>query len=161
MKPFSLRPARLFLVVALGVSLAGCNSGYKPGGVTVTVVDVRAAEATALETSATVTLRFTNENVIPLGFDGGVFKLYLNGSYVGKAVSNQPIGLAPMNTATQDVIFRLENFALVRPLLVARDRQVVSYKLETVLKQTINEDKLDLKTSSAGSIDLAAVAGPR
>ena len=157
-----LRFAPRFLVLALGLTvsllLAGCGSGFKLTGVTVSLVDIKPAASTVFESSAVVTLRYANDNVIPIGLSGSSHKIYLNGSYVGKALSQQPVGLAALATTTQDVTVRFENLALMRPLLALRERQTASYKIDSVLYVTSGEEKLNIKTSSSGSLDLRALA---
>jgi LEA14-like dessication related protein len=150
---------RFFLVVAalMTALLAGCSGRGRPGGVTVSLVDFRPTEAALLESRGTLTLRYTNENISPLGFSSAVHKLYLNGSYVGLAVSDQPFGIPPMNSTTQEVTMNLENLALVRQLIAVRDSQTVAYRLDSVLHQTIYEEKYEIKTRAEGAIDLRAL----
>lgn len=138
--------------------LAGCSGGFRPGGVTVAIVDFKPTEASLLESSGILTLRYTNENVAPLGFSGSKHKLYLNGSYVGTAVSDQPFGVPPLNSVTQDVTVRFENLALIKQLMALGDSATASYRIESVLYQTVDEDKYDLKVLGQGSIDLRAAA---
>jgi LEA14-like dessication related protein len=136
----------------------GCGSSYNLGGITVSIVNFVPAGAALLESSGTMTLRYTNENTIPIGLSGGVHKIYFNGSYVGKAVSKQPLGLAPLSTATQDVTVNFENLALVKQLVAMRDQQNASYRVESILYLTSGEENLNIKTSNTGSVDLRALA---
>lgn len=137
---------------------AGC-SGPRPSGVTVSVVNFRPTNATPLESTGVLTVRYTSENISPLGFSGSVHKLYLNGTYVGKAVSNEPFGVPPLSTVTQDVTVHLENLALLRQLISVRDTQTAAYRLESVLHQTIYEEKFEIKARAEGSLDLRSFAG--
>lgn len=152
-----LRPCFLVLA-AIVFTLTGC-SGYRPGGVSATVVDFRPTQATMLESTGTLTLRFSNETIAPLGFSGSTHKLYLNGVYVGKSVSSQPFGVPPLNTITHEVTVHLENLALVRQLAAVRETQTAAYRLESVLFQTVYEDRYEIKTRSEGSLDLRGLAG--
>jgi LEA14-like dessication related protein len=136
--------------------VAGCSS-FKLTGVTVSLVDIKPAEATALESSAVLTLRYSNENVIPIGLSGSSHKIYLNGSYVGKALSKDPVGLAALTSTTQDVTVRFENLALMRQFVAMRERQTAAYKIESVLYVTSGEEELNIKTSNSGSVDLRAL----
>ncbi len=137
--------------------LAGC-SNPRPSGIIITLIDIRPTSATVLESSATLTLRLTSENISPLGFSGSSHKLYLNGDYVGRAVSNEPFGIPPLTSVTRDVTVHLENLSLVRQLIAMRNTQTASYRLENVLHQTIYEDKTEMKSRSEGSIDLRSFA---
>jgi hypothetical protein len=51
----------------------------------------------------------------------------------------------------------LENLALVRQLVAVRDSQTVAYRLDSVLHQTIYEEKYEIKTRAEGAIDLRAL----
>ena len=157
-------PHRIFLhfgwllagVIALFAS--GCTGGYNLGNITVNLVNFMPASAALLESSGVMTLRYTNENTIPIGLSGATHKIYLNGSYVGKTVSKQPVGLAALSTITQDVTVNFENLALVKQLVAMRDQQTASYRVDSILYLTSGEENLSIKTSSTGSVDLRALA---
>jgi len=74
-------------------------------------------------------------------------------------VSN-PVGLAALSSTTQDVTVRFENLALIQQLVGLRDRQAAAYKVESVLFVTSGEEKLDIKTSNTGSVDLRSLVPP-
>jgi hypothetical protein len=79
-----------------------------------------------LETSAELMLRYTNETIEPLALAGSAHRLYLNGSYVGLAVSNESMSIPQLGTATQTVTIHLENLALVRKLRqLPSDRMII------------------------------------
>jgi LEA14-like dessication related protein len=125
----------------------------------VSVVDFRPTDASLLESRGTLTLRVLNESIAPLGYSGSSHKLYLNGQYVGKGVSDRPFGIPPLSTVTQDVTINLENLALVRQLVSVRDSQSVSYRLESVLFQTVYEEDYQIKVQAQGSLDLRSFTG--
>lgn len=153
-------PSLLFCAVALlGLLMNGCSSHGPVGGINVSVVDFRPIDASLLESNAKLTLRYTNENIAPLGFSGSHHKLYLNGSYVGTAVNDKPFGLPPLSSETQDVTIHLENLSLIKQLVAVRDRQSIAYRLDSVLFQTIGDEKSQVKTSFQGALDLRALAG--
>jgi LEA14-like dessication related protein len=139
--------------VSLALLFVGCG-GPRVSSITVTLADIRPVNASLLESSAILTLRLTNESIGPLGFSGSSHKLYLNGSYIGRGVSNDAFGLPPLTTVTREVTVHLENLALLRQLLDVRDTQTASYRLDNVLFQTLYEEKVEQKSRSEGSIDL-------
>jgi LEA14-like dessication related protein len=148
-----------YVAVLIGlVFVAGCSSNFRLSGFSVTVIDIRPINATLLETQASMTLRYTNENVIPVAISGSSHKLYLNGSYVGKAVSKEPVGLPSLNTVTQTVTVYLENLSLIQRLqaMAQGNNQVISYRLESQLYVEAGEDHDTTKTSSTGQLDLSA-----
>ncbi len=117
-------------------------------------VSLQLGATSPTEVRAPLVLRFANENVVPLGYSGSTHKLFLNGTYVGKAVNDQPIGLPPMNEATREVYLQFENPAFVRQLAAGGPVHQVNYRLETVLFQTAGDDKHEIKTHSEGSLEL-------
>jgi LEA14-like dessication related protein len=153
-----LRPG-IFLSVLLVLILAGCSGQIFNGSLSVSVVDLKPTDASLLESRAILTVRYTNESIAPLGYSGSSHKLYLNGHYVGKGVANTPFGVPPLNSVTQDIPVQFENMALVRQMLDVGKSQVISYTLESVLFQTIAEDKFEIKTRAQGSLDLHAFTG--
>lgn len=153
----TLRPGLLFIAL-LALVLAGCSGAGLRDGLTVSLVDFRPTEASLLESRGTLTLRFTNETIAPLGYSGSSHKLYLNGKYVGRAVSDKPFGVPPLNTVTRDVSVQFENLALVRQLVDVRASQAISYRLESVVFQTVYEDDYEIKLKSEGSLDIRSLS---
>jgi LEA14-like dessication related protein len=146
-----------FLLVLLGLGalvFGGCQSRSELGEITVSVVDLRPTGGTLFESQANLTLRFVNENIVPLGYTGATHKLYLNGSYIGKAVDNQPMGLAPTSTTTRDVTLLVENLALIRQLMAIRNEGMVTYRLESLIFSKQGDEKLQNKTETTGTLDL-------
>ena len=148
-----LRASFLILTVALLV-LTGCGGPNRPMGISVSLVNFRPTETALFESRGILTLRYTNESISPLGYSGSSHKLYLNGTYVGKAVSDQPFGVPPVNSVTQDVTIMLENLPLVQQLVAVRDTQTASYRLDSTVFQTVYEEKYEIKLRSQGSVDL-------
>lgn len=144
-----------FLLLAVCALLSGsCSSPGIRGSMSVSVVDFRPTDASLLESRGTLTLRVLNESIAPLGYSGSSHKLYLNGQYVGKGVSDRPFGIPPLSTVTQDITINLENLALVRQLVSVRNSQSASYRLESVFFQTVYEEDYQIKLHSEGSLDL-------
>lgn len=118
--------------LAIGLwSLPGCASFSRTGGVAVNVVNVLPTQASLFETSAALTLRLINETTEPLVFVGSTHRLYLNGSYVGRAVSDRPLTVPQLGTVTQTVTVYLENLALVRKLAEWQNTTLIDYRLES------------------------------
>ena len=67
------------------------------------------------------------------------------------------VGLAALSSSTQDVTVRFENLAQLQQLVAMRERQTASYKIDSVLYVTSGEEKLDIKTSNSGSVDLRSL----
>lgn len=146
-----------FPLVVLALLAGGCTSGTKLGGLGVDVVTIRSAQPDLLETEVVLGLRYTNENVVPVGFRGSRHKFYLNGTYIGQAVSNQPVGLAPLSTGTQDVTVMVKNGALLGVLRTLSQQSQASYRIESTLFVTAGEERMEIKSRREGSVDLAGI----
>jgi hypothetical protein len=152
----TLSPRLLAVFAALfSVLLGGCATAVRPDSVTVSVADIKPAESAGKPT-AVVTLRFTSESLNAFGFSGSVHKLYLDGKYVGKCVSEKALGLPPLSTATQEVKMVLDNPGMVRQL-ASRADPVVRYKLETVLHTKSGDDEMRVKSNFEGTLDLRSL----
>ena len=150
------------LLVACTLLFSACqNKTAQLGEISVTIVDLQPAGATLLESRAVLTLRFVNENITPFGFAGTSHKLYLNGTYVGKAVNQEPFGLPPLSTTTRNVTLMLENIALVQQVLAMRGQTAVSYRLDSVIFTKEGDDELKLPTQTKGTLDLQALGASR
>lgn len=140
--------------------LAGCATDLHLSGISVNVTDFRPVSATLLETQAALTIRYTNENVTPIAVSGSTHKLYLNGTYVGKGVSKEAVGLPSLNTATQTVTIYLENLAMIQKVqaLAQSSSTTFTYRLESSLFVEAGEAHDSTKIVSSGQLDLSAFA---
>lgn len=108
-----MKPLLLLAVAALA---AGCASVRDQPGVNVSVANLRFGEMKMLETTATFTVRLQNERPDPLFIQGGVYKLYVDGTFLGEGLSNQSFEIPGLSEATVDVDTRLSNLTLARKL---------------------------------------------
>jgi hypothetical protein len=121
-------PSLRFLLLGLCAALAGCSTTAKPDSIIVTVADLKAADLTPAETRVLMTLRFTSESVNAFAFASSTHKLYVNGSYLGRAASKTPIGMPPLSTVTKDVTLVPDNAALLKQLRTLPGEPVVRFK---------------------------------
>lgn len=130
--------------------LGGCG---RKDGPSVNLVSVRFQDATALETTATFTLRLSNDAPEPRQFTGGAHKIYLNGLYVGKGLSDKAIDVPRLGTVTQDVTVHLSNLALATRIKSVIEAKRFDYRIESVFygkgwldrMRSESEGKLDFK----------------
>lgn len=138
------------LLVAVGL-LCGC--GRSANGPSVSLINLRFEEATALETTATFTLRLSNESSHPVKFTGEVHKIYLNDLYIGKGLSDQAVEVPRLGTVTHEVKVHLSNLALATRIKAIIEAKSFSYRIASVfhgdswLSRTTSESigKLELK----------------
>lgn len=138
-------------LLLVGLVLGGC--GGSASGPAVSLVSVKFEDATALETTAKFTLRLSNENTEPVHITGEVHKIYLNGLYVGKGLSDQTIDLPRLSTTTHDVTVHLSNLGLatrLKPIIESKAfeyRVVSTFHGKSWMDRTHSENigKLELK----------------
>ena len=134
-----------FLAVVL---LAGCS---KPGPA-VSLVNVGFKDMTALETTATFTLRFSNDQPDAMDLSGGAHRIYINGLYVGKGLSDAALAIPRLGTATQEVTVHLSNLALATRFKPVIESRSFEYRIRSTLYGksggrfvSENSGRLDLK----------------
>jgi LEA14-like dessication related protein len=140
----------LCLLACLPLLIAGCAS---QSTVTVGIVNVRLTEMTAFETTATFTLRYSNESPAPVELTGGVHKIYLNGLYVGKGLSSEALVVPRLDTAKQDVTVHLSNLAMITRIKPVIESKSFDYRIKSVLygkswmdrMSTVSEGRLDMR----------------
>lgn len=152
--------ARLLTIFALlsGFFVTGCMSPPKVGEITVTLLEFKAPAHALAQPRAVLTLRFINENLIPVALEGSKHKLYFNGTFVGEIDNTEAVGLAPSSIKNHDATIFFENLALVRQLAM-QDNPVVNYRLVNVMEYRQNEEKNYLKSETNSTIDLSSLVG--
>lgn len=140
--------------------LLGCGSGCATWGgrqgLAVHVVNVVPTQASLFETTAALTLRLLNESTEPVEFIGSTHRLFLNGTYVGRAVSSEKVTLAALATSTQTVTVFLENLALVRKFGQLQRDATIDYRLESEFLPATGSRFGAWRTTAAGQVDLAS-----
>jgi LEA14-like dessication related protein len=115
-----------FLLMVLAVWLAGCSGTPGPS---VSLVSVHFQAATALETTATFTIRLSNDAPEARAFTGSAHKIYINGLYVGKGLSDTNISVPRLGTVTQDITVHLSNLALATRLKAIIEAERFDYRV--------------------------------
>ncbi|HEX2855523.1 MAG TPA: LEA type 2 family protein [Opitutaceae bacterium] len=158
--PFPLFRLPLFLLPF--VFLTACATLAPRGVIDVSVVDIRPTQAALLETTAVLTLRFTNASPEPLQLKGSSHRLYLNGSSIGRAVSNDSLTIPALSTATQQVTVYLENLTLVRKATeFSRSPTAIAYRLESQLFTVDGTSATNrLRATATGELDIRGLMEP-
>ncbi len=140
----------IFTLLTAAIVLCGCGGGAS--GPSVTLVSVKFEDATALETTAKFTLRLSNESNEPVHITGEVHKIYLNGLYVGKGLSDQTRDLLRLSTTTHDVTVHLSNIALVTRLKPIIESKSFEYRVASVFHGKSWSDRMT--SESTGKLEL-------
>jgi LEA14-like dessication related protein len=145
-----------FVLVA-GLLVAGCATVSRQGGVAVSLVGIRPVQSTLFETSAELTLRFTNESSQPLALAGSTHRLFLNGTYVGRAMTNERLTIPQLGTMTQTLTAHLENLVLMRKAQELGNVPAVDYRIESRLHAADEQGGGTLAATATGQLDLSGL----
>jgi len=150
------RRKSLLIAAILGFAITGCATVEPFTAPDVTLVDVRFEELTVFETSGTFTVRLSNENPEPMVVDGAVYKLYLGGQKVGKALSDARIELPRLGSSVYEVDVYINNVALVARLLTLGQEKGLDYTIQGKLYVERPYGTRRLRFSRDGRIDFDA-----
>jgi LEA14-like dessication related protein len=150
----ALLPRLLALSLCL-LAFAGCMGGIKLNSISVEIIEVRKGPSAG---EIGMTVRYSNENVIPIAIDHTTHKVYVNGKLLGKCVSNAPVGLPPTKSIDEKLILKIEDKALLADLVAKASTQTASYKLETRIFVKSGEEDLDSRASNTGALDFRKLA---
>jgi hypothetical protein len=143
------------LLIGLGILVTGCATLSPEAGVAVSLVSIRPLQASLFETSAELTLRFTNESTRALALTGSTHRLYLNGTYIGRAVTNERLAIPQLGTMTQTITAHLENLALMKKAQELGNVVAVDYRIDSRLHAADEQGGGTLSATSTGQLDLS------
>jgi LEA14-like dessication related protein len=129
-----------------------CGCGSSAPGPSVDLVSVRFEDATALETTATFTLRLSNENPAPVQINGAVHKIYVNGLYLGKGLSDQTVEVPRLGTITNDVTVYINNLKLATRFKSIIETKAFEYRIASVFHGSSRFDRS--RSESSGKLEL-------
>ena len=152
--PMKLTSSLVLLLLSASVVLSGCRTPPKVGEVIVSVTGFRPAASSQPKNHAVMILTVTNEGVEAIALSGSTHNLYLNGSYVGKAMSDAAIGLPAVGSQICEVTVVIENPAVVRQALTGPGQPMAAYRVECALQFDVGEDKFSVKATGEGRVDV-------
>ncbi|MBI5387654.1 MAG: LEA type 2 family protein [Verrucomicrobia bacterium] len=149
-KLFSLGCAALVTATLL----SSCATNRLADSVEVSLVNLRFDEVTPFETTATFTIRLQNQTTEPLGLEGGVHKIYLNGVYVGSGVSNDTLDIPRLSEGVQTVRVHLRNLSMARLIRDIVEARRVDYRLSSLVYAQHTGHSARVRVSREGVLDL-------
>ena len=149
-------PRALFASALLALTITGCATLEGFTAPDVTLVDIRFEDLTVFETSGTFTVRLSNENPEAMVVDGAVYKLYLGGQKVGKALSDARIEVPRLGSSTYEVDVYINNVALVARLLTLGQDKGLDYTVKGKLYVERPYGLKRLRFSRDGRIDFSS-----
>jgi hypothetical protein len=151
-------PTRRLAALALGL-LPACASPMEPPPlvpVGVKLVDMAVAGVDQHETRLALTMRYANENPVPLATLGGVIGVSLNEVRAGKALFKRFLEIPGPGEATETVELRIKNALLLGELEGLRSAKTLDYVVEAKLYLDPRHVERIMTSSRAGRLELAA-----
>jgi LEA14-like dessication related protein len=145
---------RASLLAAIAVLFCSCVAHRLSQDVEVSLANMNFGEVTPLETTANFIIRIQNQMPEPLGIEGSVHKIYLNGVYVGSGVSDEVIQIPRLAEGQQNVRVRLRNLSMARLIRDIVEFRRVDYRLESQIFARVEGRSTRMRVSKAGNLDL-------
>lgn len=142
--------------VSFCLFLTACGTSTKIGNV---LVDLTSWAPAAQASQLNLTLRYTNENVFAIAISGTEGKLYLNNEYVGTVSNATPVGIPQLTSLTREGTLKIEKPEVLQRLR-SSGAASVAYRLESVMRMEVSEDKSRLKSVTSGQLEIAALSAP-
>jgi LEA14-like dessication related protein len=143
----------------LGLFLAGCSALDREPPLDLMLVNVLPGEGGGLgDAPLMFVVRLENTSPEPVTVDGGSYKIYLGGTYVGQGLSNERIDLARLSSGTVNVTVHLSTLRLAGSLYHVLRSHQVSYQLQgTVYTLTGGGSSQKYHISREGTVNLDQV----
>lgn len=123
----------LMAAAILAAGTTGCTSMGESEPLSVSLVNLQAADSTLFETSMIAKLRITNPNPDPLEVSGAYFKLYLDHDKVGDGTYQGPVTLAGLSSEVVEVPFHVSHVSVLRQAFSIMEDEAVTWALKTVV----------------------------
>ena len=123
-------PMRYFLILAV-LLLSSC-SAIKPKA-DVELVNVQFGKMSLFQTELVTVISVDNEDTRELSLKGGVYRLYIDNTYVGKALVNQQLVVPPLSSKNQQITIPLNNLPLFGRIQSIVESGRFAYRIEALL----------------------------
>ncbi len=147
---------KLLCLLPLVAVLAGCVTHRAKKEIEVSLANIQpGGTATLLETAMAFTIRVQNGLNEDVLLEGSEHKIYLNGTYVGKGLANEPVRVPKLGSSTQVATVYLRNLKLVTRIKPIIESKHMDYRLKSVLYLRINNRPVRMETSQEGALNLS------
>jgi LEA14-like dessication related protein len=161
MKPISPGIVAGLIGVCFALLLGSCATSKLAGSLEVSLVNLKFEAVTPFETTAIFTIRLQNQTQDPLGIEGGVHKIYLDGVYIGSGVCNETLEIPRLAEGLQTVRVHLGNLSMARLIARIVDEQRVDYRLDSKIFAKFEGRSTTVAVTRAGNLDLKDFQPPR
>jgi LEA14-like dessication related protein len=152
---------RTFLSTLL-VTAGGCAAFNGESTLDVTLVNLAGGGSGGVgEASFNCVIRLQNSSPDELRVIGGAYKVYLDGVYLGEALTHEPITVPGLGSATQTVTVNLSTFRLAASLFRVYESHKASYKLTSTVYTTGALGRSTHRITKEGAVDFDALEQPK
>ncbi len=141
--------------------LGGCASLGDLEKPDVMLVDLRMDDVRVLEATARATMRLDNENLEPLYVEGGVYELFINGSRVGKGLSNAQFQIPGLSSVTRDIEVNLSTLSMARGITSVINSEKIDYRIDSRIYIRLDGRVRRVNVSRSGTLDRNDLPAPR
>jgi LEA14-like dessication related protein len=99
----------------------------------INLVDLRIKEVRLLETTLVATLKIHNDSNRSFSFDGSSHKIYINGSELGRATSDESITVNKFSSSEYSIPVRIGNISVFRRIQNLIESRNFEYKIDSTL----------------------------
>lgn len=122
----------IFLLSILFITSA-CSKFSNMTPPEVALSDLRIGNVTFFQTSAIASVRIDNENDWDIESSGGVYKLYVNGKYLGKSLDKEGFSVPRFSSATKQLTLTIDNLSLLNQIEPMMNKGNADYRLDGVV----------------------------
>lgn len=144
---------RLIAFVLMGLALQSCSTVPTPNpGLDINLANIQFDSSTAFETTATVTLRLSNESPDPIKIRGAVHEITLNDVKLGKIISGEELELPPFSEQLQITSMKVSHLRIITRIQKLANTKVFDYQLSS--KVYLNEPRTRIRLRKTETLDL-------
>lgn len=144
-----MRSLLSFACLTLSLVLAGCST---PPEQRLDSPGLTVAGLTVADNRATLALRFTNPNTVPLVVTRSTHTLYLGAKRIGRIDDREPIGIPPLGAVTHTATLPAELARDVRAFFEKNPGAVRATVMAELQLALSGDDTLTLKSSGGGLV---------
>jgi len=150
----SLPRLTALLTLTIGLLLSGCATAPDNELLDVKLVNLRFTQSRVLETDAVFTIRIENESPEMLRITGGVHKFYIEGTLIGKGMSNETIEVPRLSSVTQEITVHLSNLTMARKIKPLIENRKVHSKADSLLYCEVGGREHRSRVAHEGTLDV-------
>lgn len=144
----------LALLPLLAVLFSGCATAPDTSLLDVKLKNLRFVQSQVLETDAVFTIRIENESPEAVMLTGGVHKFYIDGTLLGKGLSDETVQIPRLSSVTQEITVHLSNLTMARKIQPIITSRRVQTRAESLLYASFGLQERKVKVTHETTLDV-------